>query len=214
MKKSLLIVFLLFLSLSSAHATLIGIDAFLGSETVIDFNDIDSGEPITDQFVADGVNFFGDPFVGDPFPDTTINGTMSGANNTSLSDINNPIVAEFNSVQNRVGMYFGTPQNTNTEVQIQAFLEDSPVGDAETFESLAGNTLPGGNLPTVFGGIFLAGGFDKIEFRSISNNRSFQVDDFRFEGSVNPIPEPATILLLGAGLVGIAGFGRKKFFKK
>ncbi|MBU0988167.1 MAG: PEP-CTERM sorting domain-containing protein [Proteobacteria bacterium] len=30
---------------------------------------------------------------------------------------------------------------------------------------------------------------------------------------VYPVPEPATLILIGSGLVGLAGFGRKKFKK-
>ncbi|OGP89063.1 MAG: hypothetical protein A2156_12750 [Deltaproteobacteria bacterium RBG_16_48_10] len=37
---------------------------------------------------------------------------------------------------------------------------------------------------------------------------------FYGEGESAPIPEPATMLLLGSGLIGLVGYAKKKFFKK
>lgn len=41
-----------------------------------------------------------------------------------------------------------------------------------------------------------------------------QVEVWIQQVATTPIPEPATMLLVGSGLLGLAGFGRRKFFKK
>jgi hypothetical protein len=79
---------------------------------------------------------------------------------------------------------------------------------------------PGESLGILFD-IILAGSAFKDVIDSINTSDlriGIHVQGFASGGSesfVNyPTPEPATMLLLGSGLIGLAGFGRKKLFKK
>ena len=177
---------------TSLAADPIGMDDFSGLETLIDFETILPEEPITTQFSVLGLNFEPGLF-GDPFPASTIQGTMEATNFNG--SITNPIVALFDEPQLRIGFLAAGDSIGGSLILLRAFLSDIVVDE---FTFTTDEILPGGTLPSVFAGLEVLGGFNRIEIRRLGGGGAFSIDDFRFE-----IPAPGTLALFGlAGLCG------------
>jgi hypothetical protein len=171
-------------------------DAFI-APTVINFESAPDGR-IDARYSGLGVTF--SELFGGGFADV---GTGSGITRVAT---NFPIfvgcpaagcpdaTARFSSLNTRVGFYVST--NPADDLTIFAYRGTSLVGSEFFVTSGAGR---GGS----FAGVEFVRGFDRIVLHTTGvENGALLIDDFRFEGSPAPTPEPATVILFATGLVG------------
>ena len=159
--------------------------------TTINFN-IATG-PLTNQYDADGVNF-SDSFIGSSTYATDgnywTNWTGSERNTTIRVDFTNPV--------KDISLDFSTLNSIHTI-------------KFELYNSFGSNIFTQGGYTT-------GSNWQNLSFTSITdvsyidvsyeNLVSFGIDNLIF--SSNPVPEPATMLLFGIGLLSFAGISRRK----
>jgi PEP-CTERM motif len=81
------------------------------------------------------------------------------------------------------------------------------------FTAFTADSGAGANFSNI-GALSIGGRFQWPGTGHFGGDAQIQLNYVETYATSTPIPEPATMLLLGSGLIGLAGYGRKKFFKK
>jgi hypothetical protein len=185
-------------------ALLIGLGGIKETQAfTIDFEGLVDLTPVTNQYSSLGVDFLGatvltagvslNEFEFPPY---------SGSN--VVYDESGPITVNFSIPMLDVGGYF----TYLYPVTITAYDISNSIVDTITSSYFSNTALSGdpGSSPNEFLQVAYAGGISWVEMAGDPIGGSFTMDDF----GGTPVPEPATLLLLGSGLAGLVGWRKTK----